>query len=274
MKTARKWFIPFLCGVLFPGLILAAEANSTREKGKKAYQEALQALEESRCYTALGRLQTSLVLWPPAPDDPEQLQAEYVPYFYMALCYAQIGRTDTARAFYGLAQRRGYIYQIKDMNAKVESLENRLLHPAEPEAPPSTPSEKEQTGPGPSTPPETLPAESTCEVKPAKDPYNLPWYFHYALAKELLSRNRPVPALQSLVLSLQKNPTPHPKSRTYGMWFLEYRPYYYMTQAYLKLQRIDCARATAKQSLIYQEVPPNDPDKPQWTRTLHELGIL
>lgn len=258
------------------GLTMNAQ-DTVKNSGLEAYEKALALMSEAKFYTAVSLLQKALVEWPPIPGDQAQATADYLPYFQLAVCYLELGQIDTARAFYQLEQRRGLIYKVKDIRARVESLEKQLSQIGSLETSSQEPGKdayKPSSEPIPTPPKYAGSPMKDCEVEPAKDPYDLPWYFHYALAKELLTREQPLPALKSLVLALAKNPTPHPKSRTYGMWFLEYRPYYYMTHAFLNLKRKDCALQAAKQSLHYQEVPPGDPDQKQWIKLLHELDVL
>src|SRR5258706_13068087 len=67
-----------------------------------------------------------------------------------------------------------------------------------------------------------------CALPPAKDAKDYPWYFHYELGLRLQDKQDWDKAADSLVLALDKRHEPSGHGRTYGMWFVPYRPYYYL----------------------------------------------
>ncbi len=69
----------------------------------------------------------------------------------------------------------------------------------------------------------------------------LPWYFHYTLGVELLNREDPPRALDSLFTALEKRPEPKRNARLYGMWFEDYVPFFYIGRAHFLLEKYDCA---------------------------------
>ncbi|GBC85726.1 hypothetical protein HRbin11_02176 [bacterium HR11] len=231
-----------------------------------AYQRAVQAVQDQRWQEAIGYLEESLLQAPPRAGDAQQAAAGYAPYLYMAYAYVRLGRTEAAEAFYRLAQRfSGYEHQ-PELQAYATFIDQALKRPTETREDGSAPSVfyKDQG------PPEET---GGCEVAPARDPYNLPWYFHYALGKELFERGQYREALRSLRRALLLNPRPETQARTYGMWHTEYRPYYYMTQAFLKLGQRDCAAQTARESVRFREIPPTDGLYPEWQQVLKVLGL-
>lgn len=251
--------VPFFVLLFVTTQVMAGDI----QKGKHAYEQALKAIENGRYYTAIGHLHTSIIHWPPATDDSEQIRQSYVPYLQLAYCYIYLNEFDTARVFYNLAQRRGVIYKIEGLDDLIQVIESNIAGSTLAETP------KQQTPSPTST--ESRATSEDCRVKPADDPYDLPWYFHYALARELLERGRFYEAARSIERALLKNPRPQPNARTYGMWFMAYRPYFILTRAYIGLNRINCARESAEKSRYYQEVPPNDPDAGIWREILRKL---
>ncbi len=263
-SRSRGGILTLIIGVLFAcGNVYANPTN----RGMHAYEQALKAIHEGRYYTAVGHLQTSIIHWPPTTDDPAQVKAKYVPYLYLSYCYIYLNKGEAAQVFYTLAQRRGVMYQLDDVTDIINTIESYLTQSK------ATPIKqklklKPKTQPT-ATGPTTIAGE--CRVKPADDPYDLPWYFHYALGRELLERGRFYEAARSIERALLKNPKPQPNARTYGMWFLSYRPYFILTRAYLGMNRVDCARESAEKSTYYQEIAPTDPEAALWQEILQKL---
>ncbi|MCS7313697.1 MAG: tetratricopeptide repeat protein [Acidobacteria bacterium] len=260
--------LAWVVGLVGSPLVTATDQRPTPKRwtAPPAYQRAIQAVQDQRWQEAIGHVEESLLQAPPRPGDAQQAAAGYVPYLYMAYAYARLGRTDAAEAFYRLAQRFGGYERQPELQAYATFIEQSLKRPSETPENSSAPSIFYKD-------PETHQASMVCEVAPARDPYNLPWYFHYALGKELFERGQYQEALRSLRRALLLNPRPEAQARTYGMWHTEYRPYYYMTQAFLKLGQRDCAAQMARESLRFREIDPTDGLYPEWQQVLRSLGV-
>jgi tetratricopeptide (TPR) repeat protein len=87
-----------------------------------------------------------------------------------------------------------------------------------------------------------------------------PWYFHYELGLELLKHQDPSRALGSLLEALDRRETPERYVRTYGMWYLNYAPYYNIGRAHYLMGSYDCAADAFKMSETLQELDPAQPD--------------
>jgi tetratricopeptide (TPR) repeat protein len=268
--AARYVLLPaLLAGLLgIPAVPQAAERPTPKRwTPPPAYHQAIRAVQDQRWLEAIGYLEESLLQVPPRPGDVQQAAAGYAPYLYMAYAYARLGRTEAAEAFYRLAQRSGGYEHQPELRAYAAFIDQVLKRPSGAREDGSAPSVFYRE--------DQVPVEESggCEVVPARDPYNLPWYFHYALGKELFERGQYREALRSLRRALLLNPRPETQARTYGMWHTEYRPYYYMTQAFLKSGQRDCAVQAARESLRFQEIPPTDGLYPEWQQVLRSLGL-
>lgn len=80
-----------------------------------------------------------------------------------------------------------------------------------------------------------------CELPPAPDARAYPWYFHYELGLKLFERQDWDRVAAALSVALDKRSDPSEHGRTYGMWFLAYRPYFHLGVAELSLGRYGCA---------------------------------
>ena len=69
----------------------------------------------------------------------------------------------------------------------------------------------------------------------------LPWYFHFEFGRELLISGDAQRAVGELTMAVDLNPVPHASKRMYGMWYVDYFPYYQLALAHSALGNWTCA---------------------------------
>lgn len=69
----------------------------------------------------------------------------------------------------------------------------------------------------------------------------LPWYFHFQYGQALLEAGDASRAIVELNQSIDLRPEPQARKRTYGMWFLDYLPYFQLAEAHAMLANWPCA---------------------------------
>ena len=69
----------------------------------------------------------------------------------------------------------------------------------------------------------------------------LPWYFHFEFGRELLSQGDARRAVGELSMAVDLNPMPRASKRMYGMWYVDYFPYYQLALAHSALGNWTCA---------------------------------
>lgn len=69
----------------------------------------------------------------------------------------------------------------------------------------------------------------------------LPWYFHFEYGRALLDAGDAQRAVVQLNQSISLRPEPRARKRTYGMWFLDYLPYFQLAEAHAMLANWPCA---------------------------------
>ncbi len=80
---------------------------------------------------------------------------------------------------------------------------------------------------------------------------DMEWYQHYKLGIDRLNEGNAEEAIVQLQQAIEKGPAPGPKRRTYGMFFREFFPYFYLARAYLMLHQ--CEEARRYLTLSYQK---------------------
>jgi len=70
---------------------------------------------------------------------------------------------------------------------------------------------------------------------------SLPWYFHFEFGRALLGSGDPRRAVVELSRAVELNPVPKAGKRMYGMWYIDYFPYYQLALAQAELGNWSCA---------------------------------
>lgn len=89
---------------------------------------------------------------------------------------------------------------------------------------------------------------------------NLPWFVYYQCGVDLMKAGEAKLAITALETGANALEDPRRGKRMYGMWYIDYLPYYQMALAYSKLGNWESANAAIESSENYGEFSPGDPD--------------
>jgi hypothetical protein len=84
-----------------------------------------------------------------------------------------------------------------------------------------------------------------------------PWYYHYELGLAMQKRKDWQRALDSMLTSLDRRERPQKFTRIYGMWFIDYFPYYNIGLAHYHLKNWKCAAQSFRLSQMLEDIPTN-----------------
>jgi tetratricopeptide (TPR) repeat protein len=104
-----------------------------------------------------------------------------------------------------------------------------------------------------------------CSLSNKIEDNKLPWYFHYEFGVDLMEAGDANRALNSFVLGANVREDPRRGKRMYGMWYVDYLPYYQIALAHTQLGEWKNAQAAIQTSLNLGEFSPGDPDWEQYT---------
>jgi hypothetical protein len=96
-----------------------------------------------------------------------------------------------------------------------------------------------------------------CGIKP--DSRHLPWYYYYELGLTLAKRGDAQRALDALVEATDRRSQPEHRAFMYGMWFIDYLPYFEIAKLHHELGNSSCAWDALRLSRQYGEVAENQP---------------
>jgi tetratricopeptide (TPR) repeat protein len=104
-----------------------------------------------------------------------------------------------------------------------------------------------------------------CNVPP--DSKSAPWYARYELGLELERKGDYSRALSELIEAVSLRPNPQQHARMYGMWLIDYYPYFHIARSHVRLANWQCAKNALDISQKVNEIPPASPE-------FHELLAL
>ncbi len=91
---------------------------------------------------------------------------------------------------------------------------------------------------------------------PQMEFHSYPWYYHYELGLEMKKKNDWQRALESFLDALDHRQKPSKLARTYGVWFINYHPYYEIGLAHYHLGNWSCAVNAFQLSENLETLPP------------------
>ncbi|MCI0411918.1 hypothetical protein L0222_03845 [bacterium] len=90
---------------------------------------------------------------------------------------------------------------------------------------------------------------------PQANEMTYPWYYHYELGMAMQKKKDWQRALDSLLASLDRRERPQKFTRIYGMWFIDYFPYYNIGVAHYHLKNWNCAVQSFRLSQMFEDIP-------------------
>ncbi|MCG8461572.1 MAG: hypothetical protein MI919_35270 [Holophagales bacterium] len=110
-----------------------------------------------------------------------------------------------------------------------------------------------------------------CGLDESIDRAQAPWYYHYELGLELAEHGDPQRALDALISAVERRESPQRSARLYGMWFIDYLPYFQIARLHATLGNRSCALDALRLSESKGEVTPVHDDYEDWTLLQREL---
>ena len=212
---------------------------------------------------------------------------DYLPYLHLAIAAHIAGDDEAAKGYFALAVERGVAAESEVGRQLLEA--HRGLLGSEPATGPQPParsrSSDQKRGYADYEPkPVVLSEEEYEKVKKAvflscglASDTRLamaPWYFHYELGLELARRGDPQRALDALVAATEKGPYSRHTTRMYGMWFIDYLPYWEIAKLHVHLANWTCAADALRISELREEISPSDEEYATFQNLRQRLGIF
>lgn len=247
------------------------------------YEKGVQLVQEGRGAEARASLEQALAL-----RDQEGLRlptesiryVDYLPHLYLAVACHMGGDAAAAREHLLAAQRSGAAAK-SEAGSRLLAAYEMLILGTSPEAPPAQAAptaERPRYAVYPRKPLLLADAEfrrlqqdvlTRCRLG-SGEAERAPWYFHYELGLELEKRGDHQRALDAFVESASRRAQPQHLARIYGVWFVDYLPYFQIARAHARLGNLECARDAFALSRRLGEVTEKDKDFAEMKALLKE----
>ncbi|HKR66664.1 MAG TPA: hypothetical protein VJZ00_23255 [Thermoanaerobaculia bacterium] len=87
-----------------------------------------------------------------------------------------------------------------------------------------------------------------------------PWYANYELGLELERKGDYSRALTHFIDAVANRPNPQKQARMYGMWLIDYYPYFHIARSHVRLENWQCAKNALDISQRLAEIPSSAPE--------------
>lgn len=240
--------------------LISALAFAGTEPWRMNYEKGLQLIAQGKYEDAVAFLKMAVADKPVSEivqDGKETF--EYLPYLQFGICYFNLGKPELASEYFELEDTlqpiqkstggkdlmKQYLAKVKTDHApEVQRADQTMRQFAKKPyllADLEVNKMKEEI-------------RKSCNLPPtAEESY--PWYFHYELGKALENKQDWQRALDSFLLALDHRERPRKSSRIYGMWFIDYYPYYNIGMAHFRLQNWKCADSAFRLSQMFEDIP-------------------
>lgn len=87
-----------------------------------------------------------------------------------------------------------------------------------------------------------------------------PWYANYELGLALERKGDYPRALTHFIDAVAQRPNPQKQARMYGMWLIDYYPYFHIARSHVRLENWQCAKNALDISQRLAEIPATAPE--------------
>jgi len=260
MDAGRKRKLALRMHILVLAVLLATPAGTWYEH----YDRGLRLIQDGQAAAARGELEAAYAL-----RNEEQLQVaarpqlyiDYLPNLYLAIASQMTGDIDSARKYLTKAEYSGVA--AKSDVGRPLLVAYQLLLRGDASGKFTRPAYAGYTA----KPPVISDAEfqqlrqdvlTQCNIPP--DTKNTPWYAKYELGLELERKGDYSRALGELIEAVAQRPNPQQRARMYGMWLIDYYPYFHIARSHVRLENWQCAKNALDISQKVGEIPPGAPE--------------
>lgn len=228
------------------------------------YEKGVRSVETGDAAVAISELELALESKPEAelsvPTYPYEY-VDYTPHLFLSIAHRMRGELVSARKELELAEASG-IAERSEYGRHLLEAQRILLTGRASQPLPPRPMLSEYW-----TRPEVL---SEAEFESLKDDVlkhcpagyepadaDTTWYAHYERALELARDGNRPQALAELLEAIVRRPEPQRRARTYGMWLVDYYPYFHLARLHAQMQNWECARDAIAVSKRLDEIAPS-----------------
>lgn len=252
--------------ILIAAILMGAAPSSTDMTWYEHYAEGVQLIEQGKAAEARAQLEAAL-----AAHSEEGLQVpagrqqyvDYLPHLYLAISNHMAGDVGPARRELQLAETSGVAAESEIGRSLLVAYELLLRGGADGTSARPRYAVYEQKPPVLTEQEFKLLRDDVlrkCNLPADTNLTKAPWYANYELGLELERKGDPPRALRHFIDAVAKRPNPARHARMYGMWLIDYYPYFHIARAHARLENWDCAKNALDISSRLRELPTDVPE--------------
>jgi tetratricopeptide (TPR) repeat protein len=248
---------------LLIGMLLLATSTLSGASWYEPYEKGVRQIEQGDAGGARESLTAALAA---RSEEGVQLPTraqqyiDYLPHLYLAIANQMSGDVDAARKELGLAETSGMA--AKSEVGRPLLVAYQLLLRGDGTGY-SRFTDYEKKAPTLSDQEFTLLRNDVlakCDLPLDTKLGDAPWYANYELGLELERKGDYSRALTHFIDAVANRPNPQKQARMYGMWLIDYYPYFHIARSHVRLENWQCAKNALDISQRLSEVPPNAPE--------------
>lgn len=245
-------------------LIAQTAATAPQSTWSEHYERGVRLVEQGHAAAAKPELEAALALRkseglqvPAAP----QRYLDYLPHLYLAIADQMSGDVEAARAQLALAEDSGVAAKSEIGRPLLVAYQLLLRADKTGRLPRPQYAVFDQKPVLSEAEFNTLRTDvlTKCDL-PADAHGDLPWYANYELGLELERKGDYPRALSQFIDAVSRRPNPQRHARTYGMWLVDYYPYFHIARSHVRLGNWECARNAFDISQRIGEIPQGAPE--------------
>lgn len=230
------------------------------------YERGVRLIEQGQAAAARPELEAALAArgdeGVQVPTRPQQY-IDYLPHLYLAISAQMTGDVDTAKKALARAEASGMAAKSEVGRPLLVAYQLLLRGDgtgrgyASYEVKPGVLSEQEF---------QTLRNDvlTKCNLPLDTKLDDAPWYANYELGLELERKGDHPRALKHFIDAVADRPNPQKQARMYGMWLIDYYPYFHIARSHTRLENWQCAKNALDISQRLGEIPQNAPELNEW----------
>lgn len=241
-------------------LLIAATTPAFGADWYDSYENGVRLISEGQPAAAKSALEEALAARPKeglqVPARPHQY-LDYLPHLYLAIASQMTGDLDRARKELALAETSGAAAQSEIGRPLLVAYQLLLRSNTpgyasyEPRRAVLTDADFQKL---------RNDVLSKCDLPLDTPARKMPWYADYELGLELENKGDYPRALTHFIDAVADRPNPQKHARTYGMWLVDYYPYFHIARSHVRLENWECAKNALDISLRLDEVPNGTPE--------------
>lgn len=249
-------------------LLLLAVVPASAAEWYEHYEKGVRLIEQGQAEAARAALEAALkersVEGLQMPTLPQQY-IDYLPRLYLAIASQMTGDVERARKELALAETSGMAARSEVGRPLLVAYQLLLRgdgtgkYPryADYELKPPTLTEEEF---------QLLRNDvlSKCDLPLDTKLKDAPWYANYELGLRLERKGDYSRALTHFIDAVAHRPNPQKRARMYGMWLIDYYPYFHIARSHVRLENWQCAKNALDISQRLGEIPVNAPENDEW----------